>query len=131
MVTSPKLTAFNFVSQVILRSKYSLKFFIKCSLILSAWGLLIYSEQANQSSLYKPILCCSILLTYKPTSSHNSAPSKLSIVTSKSGFSFFFIRISVLISSRDFLECMMVLISSSLIFTKVFAYVRAFSKQFL
>ena len=129
-VTPRNLTAFKFVSQVILRSKSYLKIFIKFFLILLAWSPLIYPKQANPSSWYKPILCFPYISPkmwriYKPTSLHSSAPSKLPIVTSKSGSPFFFIHISVLLNSRDFLECIMVLISSSLIFTKAFAYVIA------
>ena len=51
------------------------------------------------------------------------------IITWKSGSLFFFIHISVLLNSRDFLECILILISSSLIFTKVFAYVIAFTNN--
>ena len=68
---------------------------------------------------------------YKPTNSHNSTPSKLPVVTSKSRFLILFIHISMLSNGRDFFECIMVLISSSLIFTKVFAYVIAFSDSSL
>ena len=52
------------------------------------------------------------------------------IVTSKSGSPFFYpdICIKSVLNSRDFHECIMVLISSSLIFTKAFAYVEVFNK---
>ena len=58
----------------------------------------------------KPILCFLYFSPimwriYKLTSSHNFAPSKRPIVTSKSGSPFFFIHIFVLLNSRDLLEC--------------------------
>ena len=52
--TSKKLTAFKFASQVILRSKSSLKIFIKSFLFLSAWGPLVHPKQASPLSYYKP-----------------------------------------------------------------------------
>ena len=52
-VTSKKLTTFKFVSQVILRSKSSLKIFIKAFLILSSWGPLLYPKQAYQANQAK------------------------------------------------------------------------------
>ena len=78
---------------------------------------------AIQTNFMFPYLPPKLRRIYKPTTSHKS---KLPIVTSKSGCPFSLIKISVLLNSRDFLQCIMVLISSSLIFTKVFAYVRAF-----
>ena len=54
---SRNLKTFKFVLQVILRSKSSLKFFIKRFLIQSDLGSLVYSKQANPSWRYKPILC--------------------------------------------------------------------------
>ena len=115
---SRNLKTFKFVLQVILRSKSSLKFFIKRFLIQSDWGSLVYSKQADPSWRYKPILCfptshpnCGEYINQLPPTIHKS---KLPIVTSKSGCPFSLIQISV------------VLISSSLIFTNVFAYVTAF-----
>ena len=55
-IRSTKVTAFKFVSQVILRSKSSLKIFIKSFLILSARCLLVYPRESNPSSRYRPIL---------------------------------------------------------------------------
>ena len=78
---------------------------------------------AIQTNFKFPYLPPKLWRIYKPTTSHKS---KLPIVTSKSGCPFSLIKISVLLNSRDFLQCIMVLISSSLIFTNVFAYVRAF-----
>ena len=70
---------------------------------------------------------------YKPTSSYNSAPGKPSIAMSKSGFLFFFIQTSVLLTLLlyywDFLECMMVLIFSPLMFSTVFLYIKAFNNS--
>ena len=78
---------------------------------------------AIQTNFMFPYLPPKLWKIYKPTTSHKS---KLPIVTSKSGCPFSLIKISVLLNSRDFVQCIMVLLSSSLIFTKVFAYVRAF-----
>lgn len=70
---------------------------------------------------------------YKPTSSYNSAPGKPSIAMSKSGFLFFFIQTSMLLTLLlyywDFLECMMVLIFSPLMFSTVFLYIKAFNNS--
>ena len=52
-VTSKKLTTSKFVSQVILRSKSSLKIFMKAFLILSSWGPLLYPKQAYQANQAK------------------------------------------------------------------------------
>ena len=114
--TPRKLTALKFFFASYTKTKISIKYFIKYFLILSAWGSLIYSRQANSSSWYK--LCYVFLYfwskmwrIYEPTSSHDSVPSILPIVTSQYGSPFFFTQISVLLYSRDFLECIMVLMS--------------------
>ena len=92
------------------------RIFVKSFLILSVRGPLVYPKQGNPSSRYKPILCFPYFSPrmwriYEPTSSHNSAPSKLPIVKGKSGSPFFFIHVSVLLNSRNFLEYIMVLIT--------------------
>ena len=66
----------------------------------------------------------------KPTSSHTSAPSKLPIVTSKE-LLFFLIQAVLLSKRRDFLECIIMSMSRSVMvvncLAKLIASVRSFS----
>ena len=75
-------------------------------LIFSSSGLDLFTKQLRPSSLYNPILLPPNLLfrmfkKYKPTNSYTSTPSKLPIVTSKFGLSFF-TQISLLLNKSDF-----------------------------
>ena len=81
IVMSRKSTTFRLASIVIL-SLFSLKILHISFLMFSVYlGVLLHI--ASPSSLYSPMFIPSCESMYSPTSSHNSAPSKLPIVTLK------------------------------------------------
>ena len=123
-VKSRKLSTLRFVSLTMLRLNSFLNNLRHYFLILSSSGPLVFWKQAKPSSLYKlilsfPYFSSNLCRIYRLTTSPISTP-KLPIVTSKSWSPSFSIHTSVPLKRRDFLECIMVFVSPSLILTKSF-----------
>ena len=123
-VKSRKLATLRFVSLTMLRLNSFLNNLRNYFLILSSSRPLVFWKQTKPSSLYKlilsfPYFSSNLCRIYRLTTSPISAP-KLPIVTSKSWSPSFFIHTPVPLKRRDFLECIMVFVSPSLILTKSF-----------